>query len=195
MRLSTTHQSACIALHNSDVLWHESEINVIDYVEQNNHPDTLSPPHHNSPAQRPFIKVIFSSLLTDPVAQPITTEVENICLNIREAKREQKKLQFYLHTHHRFRCHHSLSLGVCSISNEFTNAINLETLHSKNSKNSTGSSNRISVRSRLLLALNLTSTLLQLKHLKPPSTMQSKIWSRNTSYCLFWSCFFNLFIT
>ena len=160
----------------SDVLWHESEINVVDHVEQNEHPDsTLS---HHSPAQRPSIKVTFSGLPPKSVAQPITTEVEDICLTIREAKREQKKLQLYLHTHHRFRCHHSPSVGVCSVSGGATNTINLEALLSKSTQ-PTDPSKRMPIRSRLLLALNLASTLLQLK----ATPWLATLWSKTTVCC------------
>lgn len=160
----------------SDVLWHESEINVVDCVEQNEHADAVPSPHN--PAQRPSIKVTFSGLPSTSIALPATTEVEDICLTIREAKREQKKLQLYLHTHHRFRCHHSPSLGVCSTSGGATNTVNLEALLSKSTQ-SGGPSARMPIRSRLILALNLASTLLQLK----ATPWLATLWSKTTVCC------------
>lgn len=160
----------------SDVLWHESEINVVDYLEQNESPDTM--PSHDSPTQRPSIRVTFSALPPKSVAQPITTEVEDICLTIREAKRKQKKLQLYLRTHHRFHCHHSPGLGMCSAPAEVTNTINLEALLSTSTQ-STGPSTRMPIRSRLLLALNLASTLLQLK----ATPWLATLWSKSTVCC------------
>ena len=158
------------------MLWHESEINVLDCVEQNEHADAVPSPHN--PAQRPSIKVNFANLPSTSVAQPVTTEVEDICLTLREAKREQKKLQLYLHTHHRFRCRHSPSLGVCSTLGGATNTINLEALLSK-STHSRGPSARIPIRSRLILALNLASTLLQLK----ATPWLATLWSKSTVCC------------
>lgn len=160
----------------SDVLWHESEIDVVDYVEQNEHADALPSDHKTT--QKPSIKVTFSGLPPKSVAQPITTEVKDICWTIREAKREQKKLQLYLHTHHRFRCHHSPSLGVCSVSGGATSTINLEALLSKSTQ-PTGPSKRMPIRSRLLLALNLASTLLQLK----ATPWLATLWSKSTVCC------------
>lgn len=160
----------------SDKLWHESEISVVDYIEQSDPSDT-APSHHN-PTQKPSIKVVFSGLPPKSVAQPITTEVEDICLTIREAKREQKKLQLYLHTHHRFHCHHSPGVEACSVSVGATNTINLEALLSKSTQ-STGPSNPLPIRSRLNLALNLASTLLQLK----ATPWLATLWSKSTVCC------------
>lgn len=151
----------------SDALWHESEINVVDYLEQNEYPDT-----------EPSIKVTFPALPPKSIAQPITTEVDDICLTIREAKREQKNLRLDLHTHHRFRCHHSPSLGIRSVSGGATNTINLEALLSTSTP-SMGPSKRMPIRSRVLLALNLASTLLQLK----ATPWLATLWSKSTVCC------------
>ena len=154
-----------------DVLWHESEINVVDHLAQNEHLDaTLS---DCASAPRSPIKVTFPALPPISVARPTTTEVEDICLTIRKAKRERKKLQLYLLTH-RFRCHHSPGLEICSASTgKAMNTINLEALLSKSTQ-TTSSSARMPILSRLLLALNLASTLLQLKATPWLATLMSK---------------------
>lgn len=155
----------------SEVLWHESEINIVDDGEQN---ENNIPFHHDS-TQKPSIKVNFPALPPISAALPITTEVQDICLTIREAKREQKKLQLYLHTHHRFRCHHSPKPGICSLSAAATKTINLETLLSTSTQ-PVDQSKRMPLLSRLRLALNLSSTLLQLK----ATPWLATLWSKST---------------
>lgn len=157
----------------SDTLWHESEIRVADDIEHNEHPD--AGPSYCIPSPRTPIKVTFSTSPPKSVAQPVTTEVEDICLAISKARREQKKLQLYLHTQHRFHCNHIAILGVHSAPSQSTNTISLKALLSASAQ-AIDPSQKMPFNSRLLLALNLASTLLQLN----ATPWLATLWSKST---------------
>lgn len=154
-----------------DTLWHESEIKVVDDIEYNGH----AKPSYCAPSPRTPIKVTFSTPAPEPVAQPVTTEVEDICSAISKARREQKRLQLYLHTQHRFHCNHIATIGVHSASSQSTNTISLEALLSTSAQ-AISPSQKMPFHSRLLLALNLASTLLQLN----ATPWLATLWSKST---------------
>ena len=156
----------------SDVLWHESEIKVID-ENDSDEKDFMSSQSASLPSAS--IKVTFSGPPLGIHAHHATTEVEDICLTVGKAKREQKRLQLYLNARHRFHCHHISSIGIHSSSGQARNTISLEALLSA-SNQAVDLSKRLPIHSRLLLALNLASTLLQLN----ATPWLASSWSKST---------------
>lgn len=156
----------------SNMMWHESDIKVDD-IEADEDLDVR--PADGAPLRQIPIRVTFSSLPREFDIRPDATEVEDICLTISKAKREQKRLQLYLNTQCRFRCHHTADPEIHSVSSQTRNTISLEALLSA-SIHATDPSKRMPLRSRLFLALNLTSTLIQLN----VTPWLARTWSKST---------------
>lgn len=163
----------------SDPLWYESEIKVIeDSNDQDEQSGTGLSQH--IPSSQTSIKVTFSTPPLKFVAEQITTEIKDICLSVREAKHKQKMLQLYLNSQHKFHYDHVANIGIDLVSSQPTSTISLEALLSASSQTTKLSNSIPPIKSRLLLGLNLASTLLQLK----ATPWLATLWSKSTIYFL-----------
>ena len=162
----------------SEVLWHESKVKVIeDDTKHDERPD--SGPSQCAPPPQISIKVT-SAPAPEFLAQNVTSEVKDLCSSITKAKDERKTLQLYLNHRHTFRCDHVASHEVPSLSGQATNTISLEALLSASAQTNDQSKRMPPIKFRLLLALNLASTLLQMN----ATPWFATLWSKSSIYFL-----------
>ena len=147
------------SLHSNEpsTVWHESEVEV---TTENGTNDTIHLPL--ATAQAP--NVTFTTDSTDNRGVlSFTTPVEDFCHSINQAKQERKMLRFYLLSQPKFHCCQDVSRDSSGVRGMVVveDTISLASLISLSST-FTDRSMKMSLRLRLLLALNLASTLFQL---------------------------------
>lgn len=159
-----------------EIIWCESEVEIVeDGVEEYQLLTSRLPQGINEQ------RVTFSFPMEPSSAKPATTEVQDICLSIAKAKREQRPLRLYLHNEQRLHCDHTAcsgsSPGAVSVSQSLVQTVSLKALLSTSSATQ-DRSGKMPLKPRLLLASVLASTLLQLS----ATPWFGKLWSKDTIY-------------
>ena len=88
-----------------EMLWHESEVEIMEDVEELR---TLGSTVSQGINEQ---KATFSLLREASSAESTTMEVQNICMSIAKAKREQRLLRFYLRNQQQLHCDHMAHPG------------------------------------------------------------------------------------
>ena len=144
-----------------DILWHEGRVTVVEGDPDANSKASL-PTTESAPLQitsRP--RVTFSIVPEPEGAHPSTEEVKDICLTICQAKQEKKNLEFYLSLHKRLHYCQPSQQADAAAPTPLTRTVSLRAILTKSALTS-DRSKKLPLKPRLFLALNLSSTLIQL---------------------------------
>jgi hypothetical protein len=140
---------------NTSGFWHENIVEVLDDEDSYCLPipaATIIGPY------RPQVHIM--APVTISLDGTITLiDVQNLCTTIDRANRERKSLKMYLASQHRIQCRHIDCTNIPV--SRYCNSVSLEDLLRPMPQ--TGSPVKIGLKNRMLLALNLASTLLHLQ--------------------------------
>ena len=162
-----------------DLLWHEGNVKVVE-----DGPGMISrasqvlthPPSLSSISTR--IPTVTFATISDPSDEAVSAlEVQDICRAIAQAKQEQRLLQLYLLAHQRLHCYHPVPVQHVLDSSKYISTTSLASLLTASSSTS-DRSDKLPLKPRLLLALTLASTLIQLN----ATPWLGSIWSKHSIY-------------
>ena len=161
-----------------DLLWHEGNIKVVE-----DGPGMKSRPSQVSTHAPPLssistIPTVTFAAIPDPSDEAASAlEVQDICRAIAQAKREQIFLQLYLLTHQRLHYCHPVPVQHALNSFQFICTTSLASLLTASSTTN-DRSDKLPLKPRLLLALTLASTLIQLN----ATPWLGNTWSKHSIY-------------
>ncbi|KAM0804394.1 hypothetical protein BDR22DRAFT_960035 [Usnea florida] len=160
-----------------DLLWHEGNVKVVEdgpgttsrASQISTHPPSLSSISTRIPT------VTFTTMPDSSDKTLSALEVQDICRAIAQAKQEQSLLQLYLLAHQRLHCCHPVPVQQVVNSSQYISTTSLASLLTASSTTS-DRSHKLPLKPRLLLALTLASTLIQLN----ATPWLGKIWSKHS---------------
>lgn len=162
-----------------DLLWHEGNVKVVeDGPGRTSRASQVSthPPSLSSNSTR--IPTVTFATMPDPSDEAFSAlEVPDICRAIAQAKQEQNLLQLYLLAHQRLHYCHPVPVQHVLNSSQYISTTSLASLLTASSTTS-DRSHKIPLKPRLLLALTLASTLIQLT----ATPWLGNIWSKHSIY-------------
>lgn len=162
-----------------DLLWHEGNVKVVEDgpgMTSTASQVSTRPPSLSSISKT--IPTVTFATIPDPSDEAASAlEVQDICRAIAQAKQEQNLLQLYLLTHQRLHCCHPVPVRHALNSSQYISTTSLASLLTASSITS-DRSDKLPLKPRLLLALTLASTLIQLN----ATPWLGDIWSKHSIY-------------